>query len=298
MSNQEKNILKHYCDKCKGITNHFILYNKNMPSTDPDYSLECKYFMVQCLGCEDLSFRIETHDYEAIYPDDENNWIHDIKIEIYPQPLKNHKILQGLYILPSKIRIVYNETINALKANCYLLTGVGFRAIIEAICIDKQISGRTLEIKINNLTKNRLITEKEAERLHAVRFLGNDSVHEMSVPKEKTLFLVLDIIEHLLQNLYIIDHQAKPLLDTYISNFSEFKVILLKKLENFNKGDDFPLAKYLEKDVRRLNGQLSYFETELIKSIQEGEFKQLEIGDIKNFGTNTQDKFQHFIKND
>jgi len=151
-------------------------------------------------------------------------------------------------------------------------------------------------MKYKNTTANKLITDKEAERLHAVRFLGNDSVHEMAVPKEKALYVVLEIVEHLLNNLYIIDHHAKPVLDMYITDFEDFQVLLLKKLKTFNTGDEFPLAKFLEKDVRRLNGKIANFETDLIANIQAGEFKRLTLGAVKPFGINSTDNHQHFIK--
>lgn len=295
METQEMISIKHYCDNCQGETNHHIISQKKISSDDPEYNIVWKYYMLQCMGCELISFRIETHDYETSYPDEYNNWTHDITVRIFPTPLKNHKALSE-YILPTQIRTVYNEAVEALKTNCNLLSGVGFRAVVEAVCIDKNITGRTLEAKINNLSKNRLITDKETERLHAVRFMGNDSVHEMAVPKEKALYVVLEIVEHLLKNLYIIDHHAKPVLDTFINDFEEFEELLLKKIKRFKTGDDFPLAKYLDKDVRRLNGQISKFETELITAINNGTFNRLSIGTIKSFGTNNAETFQHFIK--
>jgi hypothetical protein len=280
---------------CQGNTRHEILYGKTIPLKDDDYHADTIYLMVQCCGCEDVSFREEFHDYEVTYPDDTDNWVHEISIKLFPHTLLNHKPISATHILPDKIRIVYNETLDAIKSQCFLLSGAGFRAIIEAICLDKQITGKNLEIKIGKLALNRLITDKEAERLHAVRFIGNDSVHEMAVPKKETVYIVLGIIEHLLSNLYIIDQQAKSHLDTYITVFGDFETLLHKKLKSFKSGDDYPLAKFLERDIRRLNGQLSIFEGDLISKIQAGEFSKLSIGDIKAFGNSTS-QLQHFIK--
>jgi hypothetical protein len=296
MPPQVKDALKHYCIICLGETNHNIIIKKTISIDEEGYSMAWKYFMLECMGCEAISFRKETHDYEAQYPDENDNWTHDITTDIYPPPLKGRKPLTRQHFLPISIRTVYKETLEALKANCYLLTGIGFRAVIEAVCIDKAIAGRTLEAQINNLSKNRFITDAESERLHAVRFLGNDSVHEMAVPKEKTLYVVLEIIEHLLKNLYLIDGQAKSVLDTFITDYDDFEELITNKIKKFKKGDDFPLAKYLEKDIRRLNDQVTKFEEKLIKQITSGDFKLLTVGDVKIFGTNSTDKFQHFIK--
>jgi len=294
MNAEIKNI-KSYCNVCQGQTNHSILFFKKLQSDNPDYRTETKYFVVECMGCEAVTFRQEDHDYEATYPDENDNWVHEREVYLFPKSLKNHRALEQ-YLLPKQIKIVYVETIEALKSNCYLLSGVGFRAVIEAICIDKDIPGRNLEIKINNLARSRFITEKEAERLHAVRFMGNDSVHEMAVPQENALYVTLEIIEHLLNNLYIIDRHSKSVLDTFITNNEDFNDLLYEKLIKFKKDDDFPLAKYLGKSVRRLNGQISNFELNLIDRINSGKFPYLKIGEIKTFGANLDSPVQHFVK--
>ncbi|ANI88833.1 hypothetical protein A9P82_05740 [Arachidicoccus ginsenosidimutans] len=167
---------------------------------DLDYGMQT-YYILECCGCESISFRTEYIDYlKAQYEETDVNADSNKTIAIYPKQLKNRKELSSIYYLPARIQDVYEQTILALKGDSRLLAAVGFRAILEAICIEEKIKGQNLEQKINNLVKNRLITEKEAERLHTIRFLGNDSVHEMEIPSDKRLYLVLDIIEHLLNN--------------------------------------------------------------------------------------------------
>jgi len=290
----EKKYIKNFCSRCQFDTNHLILFLKTVNNEDEDYHCAWKYMAVQCLGCESVSYRTDFEDYEVSYPDEYDNWHHDITTDRYPNSLKNYKSLSNTWILPEKIKIVYNEAINAFKSNCFLLTGVAFRAVIEAVCIDKEIKGRNLELKINNLSKARLITEKEAERLHSIRFIGNDSVHEMTVPKEKTLYIVLEIIEHLLKNIYIIDYQLKDNLETLINEYPDFIKLLNKELKNFNKGDEYPLAKYFGRDMRRLNGKISLFENELITKINSGDYKKLKLGKIGKFAS-SKDDLQHFI---
>lgn len=290
----DKKYIKNYCSRCQFDTNHIVLFQKTVNSNDEDYHCAWKYMTVQCLGCENISYRTDFEDYETAYPDEYDNWHHDITTDRYPNSLKDYRPLTDTWILPDKIRIVYNEAINAFRANCFLLTGVAFRAVIEAVCIDKEIKGRNLELKINNLAKARLITEKEAERLHSIRFIGNDSVHEMTVPKEKTLYIVLEIIEHLLKNLYIIDYRVKDKLETLINEYPDFVKLLNKELKKFNKGDEYPLAKYFGKDMRRLNGKLSLFENDLISKIKSKEYTKLKLGKIAKFA-GSKDELQHFI---
>lgn len=285
---------KNYCRNCDFETNHIPLHKETLDSNDEDYSYSVKYYIVKCCGCDNISFRKEFVDFEQTYPDEEDNWVPTITITNYPKKRKVKRKLENLFVLPDKILIVYQEAISAFNVDCFLLTGVAFRAIIEAICLDKNIAGRDLAKKIDNLVNKKLITEKEAQRLHSIRFIGNDSVHEMNVPEKQTLDIVLNIIEHLLNNLYLIDFETRNYLETIISQFQEFEELLNDNLKNFENNDEIPIAKILGKSFRRLNGKISDYETELKKQITEGKYNNLQIGKVDTYGDNTK-QVQHFI---
>jgi len=197
-------------------------------------------------------------------------------------------------IMPEKIRLIYNEAIDSFNADCFILAGVAFRAVIEAICLEKEIPGSNLEKKINNLVRQKLITEKEANRLHSIRFIGNDSVHEMKVPHEKNLKMVLNIIEHLLNNIYLIDYDTEDVLETVIDKFPEFERLLNLCIRKFSSGDEIPLAKILNKNVRRFNGKINEFEIELIEKINNNHYTHLSIGKKDSYG-NDPNLRQHFV---
>ncbi|MHC8949598.1 DUF4145 domain-containing protein, partial [Sphingobacterium hungaricum] len=194
--------------------------------------------------------------------------------------------------LPDKIRIIYIETIESLTNNCYLLAGVGLRTIIEAVCIDQKITGRTLENKINNLVKNKLITEKDGQRLHSIRFLGNDSVHDMDVPNENKLKTALEVIENLLKSLYLIDIELDHHLDTIIVKFEDFKNLIFRKVNSnlIIVGEEKNLVEILGKDMRRIErSYLTNFVSQLTEEIENNIIKSLSIGKIEN-------NQQYFIK--
>ncbi len=290
-------LIKSYCRTCCNENNHKVLFKETINRDTEDYQCATDYSTIRCLGCGTISFREDFHDYEAMYPNDQDEWEHSITITIYPPFLKDHRKLEGAWRLPDSIETVFEESVNALKANCNLLAGAGFRAVIEAICLDKSIKGRNLELKINNLTKEGLITKKECERLHSVRFLGNDSIHEMKVPDKKQLKVVLSIIEHILKNIYLIDLEIGKTLETPITQFPKFKILLKKKLETFKNLDEFPLVKFLDKDVRRVKDYFVPFEAELLKEINNGTFTNLKIGAIKSYGGST-GNVQHYVVNE
>ncbi|GIZ09115.1 hypothetical protein FUMI01_18420 [Flavobacterium sp. UMI-01] len=242
------------------------------------------------MGCENVSFRTEEHDYWDVdlEDDEEIGEKHKTTVQLFPLIIKGHSEIKNLYTVPSKIADVYSQTILALKGNSNLLAGVGFRAVIEAICIQEKIKGNNLEIKINNLAKNRLITEREAERLHTIRFLGNDSVHEMEIPTESKLMLVLDIIENLLKNIYILDKEAKSILDTYITEYSEFEDFLWRSIQAYLKDEEKNIKGFLGKHIRRIKIDLESAEKILINKINSGNIEFLKLGQIIKNSDNTE----------
>lgn len=289
---------KNYCTSCRQETKQTILFNKNESSNpSDDYGWSKQYQVIECNGCEAIQFR-DIYTDETMYNYDEDGDVQSYNvINCYPPYLIDHKLMSNYYHIPIKIRTVYLETIEAFKSKSYLLAGVGFRAIIEAICIEEKIKGGNLEQKITNLLKNKLITEKESKRLHSIRFLGNDSVHEMLVPTEKKLYIVLGIIEHLLKNLYLIDKEAKSELDTIIDSYEDFIELVWFKTRKIKKGEEKTIKEILEKNTRRINTlNLETYTANLINQIKTSEVTWLLNGSIKPIG-NESTPTQHFIIN-
>lgn len=280
------NSSKDYCPNCQQITNHNCLFNQKQTSDrEDDFHWEENYETIQCLGCENIQFRNRYLNEDMIQYDYEDKVERYEESKYFPKYLPNHHFLENIYILPDKIRIVYIESIEALKNNCYLLSGVGLRAVIEAICLDQKITGRNLELKINNLVKNKFITEKDGNRLHSIRFLGNDSVHEMEVPKEEKLRVALDIVEHLLKNLYLIDIKANQHLDMIITQYDDFKRIFIRKIKakDSTPGEEKNIKEIFGKDYRRIEtAYLSNFLKQIIDEIQANIIPNISIGKIEN----------------
>jgi hypothetical protein len=285
--------VSNYCSICRHDTKHQVLFELKEKTKYGEY--ETLKQTVECLGCENKSFRIEEHRYWDTFEDALGNERYRLEIQLFPNCLKGHTEVRAIYNVPEKIREVYNQTILAFKGRSNLLTGVGFRAVIEAICIQEKIKGSNLEIKINNLAKNRLITDREAERLHSIRFIGNDSVHEMEVPNDSKLFLVLEIIENLLKNLYIIDAQAKSVLDTIIKNYTDFEDLLWRCSSKLRETEQYNIKQILGKHIRRINFDITEIEQILIERINNGKVKFLKLGDKKSTEDDSSTKQNYYF---
>jgi len=75
---------------------------------------------------------------------------------------------------------------------------------LSTVCKEKAAIGSTLEQKIDNLVANGILTRAGAETLHSMRILGNEAAHEVKPHSEGTLSLAMDVVEHMLNDVYIL----------------------------------------------------------------------------------------------
>lgn len=258
------------CRSCKRSTKHTVIGSKSIYSNDENYRDETKYFLVECNGCETISFREEYHDYEVYYQIDHDEYEHDITIDTFPHYIKNHNQIESVSEIPKIVRSIYKESILAIQEGAYTLAGLGLRATIEAICNDKNISGRNLQIRINAMSRSGMISKSDAERLHAIRFMGNDAAHEIKKAKEQSVLIALKIIEHILLSVYIFEEEVNQYLETPISNIEEALPILKSNLSKLEDNSTFTLIKWLGSSRRRVMENLEQIETDLNIKIQNG----------------------------
>jgi len=284
--------VKSPCSRCGRSTLHDIKCLHTEDGGD-EYHCAIHYMVIQCRGCENTSFRYVFRDFESAYPVSDNEWDVPETIQTYPKFIKDHHELDGTDYVPDIVKEVYEESLTAIQEGAGILAGLGLRGTIEAICNDRGITGKNLEIRIARLATQGLISQKDAERLHAIRFLGNDAAHDIKKPNQRQIVVALRIIEHLITTVYILDAEAKGKLDTIVTEFDEFKKLLGKNLKNYSIGEEYPLAKFMGKDVRRMQGALSQLESQLILEISAGNFQKLSIGKVDAFGSSPT-QLQHF----
>lgn len=203
------------CAECDKKTRHRILAESNV---EWEYGPGCivttwaHYQIIQCQGCLTISFCeasecTEDEDYDY----DTNERYLPTTRKFYPSRITGRAMMLEVNILPHGVRAVYEEAHRALCAELAMLAGFGIRAIVEAVCIDKEMVGRNLQEKIDALVTTGLITRDGAEILHSLRFMGNAAAHEMRAHAEIELNAAFDVIEYLLQGVYILPKLADKL---------------------------------------------------------------------------------------
>lgn len=203
--------LKVVCRECCRETIHIIAASY-MESGSEDvgggHSVDwtCENQVIQCLGCESVSFRVVSTCSEDYHVDEDGmEYIETIKY--YPGRAERLKGINTC-LLPAMVQPIYEETVLAIENEQNVLAGIGVRALIETICKDQEAEGKDLYHKINSLKDKSILTSEGAETLHKLRILGNSAAHEVKAHNKEQLFLALQIIDHMLDGTYIIPHQV------------------------------------------------------------------------------------------
>lgn len=270
-------IVSCYCSKCKHDTNHDVLFSEDVTSDDDEYWWKDIYSVAKCRGCGELTFLMESSSEDDFEYDDDGHEYLATRSYTYPYKPQIATGLNNTWSVPQSITRVYNETLKALNDNCFMLAAAGFRMIVEATCTENDVQGSTLEVKINNLCKANIITKRDRNRLHSIRFMGNDSVHEMKTPNKSALLVVLEIIDIMIKNLYILDNECRNALEGPISNYDDFMELLDNGLKSHNVGDIDILRNLISQDRRLIKEDLRNFEAILINQINDGTYTKLSL---------------------
>lgn len=271
------------CRTCKSITRNEVLY-EHIEETDPeDYHERDTWQIVRCLGCHTTGFRHRNDDYDQVWEDSDGEVRHTVSMTVYPRVVRNHSGLKATYWLPALIRKVYRQTLSAYSDTAYVLASIGLRATIEAVCNHLEISGSNLEKRIDQLFKTGHVSNSDKKRLHAIRFLGNDAAHEVKEPRESDLRVALEIVEHLLNSVFILEKKSKSL-ETLIENYEEFSKLIESCIKSSDLAQAASLGAILGTKRRLVGNNLDNFEMQLKSSIEAGTMKYLTLAQVENIG--------------
>lgn len=286
----ENRQLRVFCPMCRQTTHHYVLHSVKRVSDENDVCWWRQTFsIVKCCGCDYIGFHLEEMDESQIEYDEDGNEKLVSFVCLFPHPQNEIKPI-STWVIPSEINAVYKEALNCYNHNNYRLAGAGMRAIVEAICKDKGINGKTLEIKINKLTSKGIITKNDRDRLHAIRFIGNDSIHILKNYQSAELRVAIDIIHGILNNLYVIEEKFLGLKVRPVTSIDEFLTVLKENLKQRQSGEIDTLRNFLKHDRRIIGADLTAYEQELVSRIQNGSFTELSLCPTPQNGHNQQYK--------
>lgn len=272
---------KYFCRNCKGDRNHKLIHKHSTRGREADWlDWIDDYMIIECLGCNTISFLNSFGDSEMYYETDEGAIEYYTNDKIFPQVLEEGYQISNSYELPEKINIIYQETITSIKAGTLTLSGAGLRAIIEAVCLDLKIKEKNLELKIDSLHTKGHITKRDSKRLHSIRFLGNGAIHQIETPSKKQVYILLEIVNHILEGLYINDKKLEGSVDTIIDSYDRFLSILRQCISNDMINQKIDLKKILGKKSKLISKEdLIAFEDNLNDDIRKKKINFIKIHD-------------------
>lgn len=203
------------CAKCTGRTAHIVLASVHLEGwetvdSNNTFSWDETHQTIQCLGCKTISFRQRTSNSEAYEHDENGNMVSEVTESLYPPRREG---VTGLgndkYVLPPIVKRIYDETLIALSNAQPVLAGIGLRALLDAVCKEKNAVGGTLHMQIDNLVSQAVLTPTSAAFLHKIRSLGNAAAHEAMPHTDSQLSLAMSVIEHLLQDVFILPQKME-----------------------------------------------------------------------------------------
>jgi hypothetical protein len=212
------------CGVCRTETTHIVLKSISHHYGDEAVDGRTEYQIVQCQGCKCPSFRDE-----GVFSEDwDLGTGRNVRVHLYPERSVQMLDLKNFYEIPPNLDQIYEEIIACFNQGNRILCAAGLRSLIEGICSVKEIKKGIVEYKdksgkiqqkqdkglwgkISGLSENGILTKKNAEFLNNFRFLGNDALHNLSAPSKEELRISIEIVEHILENIFEIEKKVEQL---------------------------------------------------------------------------------------
>jgi len=199
-----------FCNKCGKKTNHEILCSVSKDGADGEVSWSTEYGTLECGGCGEITFRKRYYfsewDERAVGGKD------NVEETLFPPRLFRQRPI-WIGDLPEPLRSVLDEVYIALQNHMRSLSTAGIRTVLDAILVDKVGDKGTFADKLKVFEQRSFVDETEYERLTIALETGHAAVHRGFVPDEDDLIVVMDILEPLIEKLYVLDKRNQEMLD-------------------------------------------------------------------------------------
>ena len=194
-----------FCNQCLRKTRHKVLHSVERAEDNEGFQTMDQYQIIECQGCAHISYRTQhwtsdMMDYDGPYTRD----------TYYPPPI-SRRIPEWLGRLPLDIQSVLREVYPALHAESRYLATIGARTALDLLIKDKIGDVGSFTKKVATLVEDRIITEPEAELIKAVVEAGHASTHRGYAPDSREINHVMDILEAILDKLYIAEERQQKL---------------------------------------------------------------------------------------
>lgn len=199
-----------WCNTCGGRRNQHIRHAvRKWSAPDEQPAWEKLYEVLDCMGCNGISFRIRSCNSEDIGEVSPGELDFLITEQYFP-PRVSRPEPRWLGELEWFIHTIMKEVYTALYNDLTNLAAMGARTVIDLVMTGTVGSGGFAE-RLKKMVDEKIITEPQSKILNAALDLGNAANHRAHYVSAKQLTTAMDIIENLLQTLYVLPTEAAKL---------------------------------------------------------------------------------------
>ncbi|MFT0733833.1 DUF4145 domain-containing protein [Ralstonia wenshanensis] len=198
-----------HCNHC-GETWHQVLHKAKQVydnESDPAFYEETTYYMLQCGGCHSVKLRADWYapgnggqDVTSFYP----------PRQVRKEPAWMVKWWLQTALVSNPALMICKEVYKALQNEQPHLAAMGVRAVLEQTMIEK-IGGdrRSFDANLDELLDKGYISALMRQQLAVVLDAGSAAIHRGHTPTKEDLLTLVDIMEHVIQSLYIHEEDVK-----------------------------------------------------------------------------------------
>jgi hypothetical protein len=205
--------VKAWCNSCGGSKWHTVLHvaQQNFPrESEYDQDEDNFYSMLQCRGCDNVVLQkdwyVDGQDMQGGHP----SYYPPPSLRKRPDWLLRWWGTSGLQAKP--VFLICQEVYTALQNNQPHLASMGVRAVLELAMIDKIGGDRSrFDENLAALYSQGHVSLLMRERLTTVLDVGSATIHRGHTPSSDDLNTLVDIMEHVIESLYIHEADVKRL---------------------------------------------------------------------------------------
>jgi len=177
MKDADAEVHKYFCNACQNTTRHVqrAVHEKSYHDPESDIQAWCTWTLWECLGCEEV---MATECWTSTEDIDPRTGGLAPSVSFFP-PRSSHQAKKKDYqSIPYQLDSIYSEVIQTFNTKAHILCAAGLRALLEAICVDREPSLARREVrlpqKIDALKSS--VPEKIVQNLHGFPILGRQGV--------------------------------------------------------------------------------------------------------------------------
>lgn len=193
------------CNQCQYPTRHNVLYEKELMHHEDEGVVHClwgkeKYELLQCRGCEGISLRVSEWSSDNLA---EGRRLEPM-VKYYPPRIARREPPWSLNLLFEAYTIydLLRETYVALQNNCPRLAAMAARSVLDHVMTDKLGDIGGFEQKLSHFEPE-YVSRKQRQMLERVLNVGDAAIHRSYEPKPQDLDSMMNIVEGLIQQIYV-----------------------------------------------------------------------------------------------